>query len=86
MSTRKVKVTLNPVANTYAGTSERIIEYSSPNGGGLISFRLSDDGHLIIDMYREDESVLILVGDRHKTHSPSMRVPGTISSRRENES
>lgn len=49
-----VKVNTSPVAQRYA--DERIIEYSSPVGGGLIAF-LVRDGHLVIEPYRHDDTV-----------------------------
>ena len=58
----KPSVNTNPVANQYAGHTERIIEYSSPNGGGLISLRTMDDGTLRVDLYRHDPTVTIVVG------------------------
>lgn len=57
MASRNIKINTNPVSNGYAGTDERIIEFSSPNGGGLISFRLSSAGRLSVDVYRTDETV-----------------------------
>jgi hypothetical protein len=76
MSTRKVKINTRPVADQHTGKDERVIEYSSPNGGGLISFRLTDDGYLVVDIYREDESVLVLVADRHKANAGRVREEG----------
>ena len=58
----KPSVNTNPVANQYTGRTERIIEYSSPNGGGLISLRVMDDGTLRVDLYRHDPTVTITVG------------------------
>lgn len=51
-----MNVILNPVANQHSSASERIIEFSSPGGGGLISFRVLD-GKLIIEPYRMDDTV-----------------------------
>jgi hypothetical protein len=63
---RKIKVNVCPTADQYSSTDERIIEYSSPYGGGLIAFRLDPIGHLVLDLYREDDTVQILVNQRHK--------------------
>lgn len=79
MSTRKIKVNLKPVADTYSGKSERIVEYSSPVGGGLISFRLTDDGYLVVDLYREDESVLVVVDRRHHKYSKGIGARGELA-------
>ena len=59
----KISVNTSPVADQYAGRDEKIIEYSSPNGGGLISFRLMDDGTLSVDLYRHDPTVRVRVGE-----------------------
>ncbi len=59
----KIKVNTSPVADNYSGTNEKIIEFSSPNGGGLISFRLMDDGTLRVDVYRQDPTVTVRVGE-----------------------
>ena len=56
-----VKITTNPVANHYAGPGERIIEFSSDGGGGLIAFTETDAG-LIVDVYRQDPTVTVRVG------------------------
>ena len=58
----RIKVNTSPVANQYAGRDERIVEFSSPNGGGLIAFALLDDGTLRIDVYRQDPTVVVVVG------------------------
>lgn len=67
----KPKVTVNPVANNYAGPNERIIEYSvrGPGGtlGGLIALRLADDGTLVVDLYNHDKDVDIRVGKGAQT-------------------
>jgi hypothetical protein len=58
----KPKVNTNPVANNYSAPNERIIEYSSKSGGGLIALRETDDGRLTVDLYRHDDTVDIRVG------------------------
>ncbi|HPW22200.1 MAG TPA: hypothetical protein PLE61_15475 [Vicinamibacterales bacterium] len=58
-----VKITTNCAANHYTGSNERIVEYSSPHGGGLIAFRSDEEsGVLRVDLYRHDPTVKILVG------------------------
>lgn len=57
----RVKINTSPVAQHYA--DEKIIEISSPNGGGLIAFRLTDDGELIIEPYRLDDTVKVNTGE-----------------------
>ena len=57
----KPKVTTRCVANQYAGHNERIIEFSSKSGGGLISFLDTGDGHLRVDVYRIDRTVKVKV-------------------------
>lgn len=52
-----IKVNTNPVANQYASDNEAIIEFSSPDGGGLISFRRMAGGRLRVEVYRTDPTV-----------------------------
>lgn len=54
-------VNLRPVADSYSGPTERIIEFSDreTGAGGLISIRRGD-GELIVDVYRCDENVRVL--------------------------
>lgn len=59
----KPNVNTNPVANQYTSRNERIVEYSSPNGGGLIRFTVLDDGTLAVGLYGHDETVKISVSD-----------------------
>ena len=54
----RVKVILNCVADQYVDKqTERIIEFSSDHGGGLISFFKLDDGRLIVSVYNTDPTV-----------------------------
>jgi len=46
------------VAQKYAAPNERIIEFSSEFGGGLISFR-DVDGRLVVSIYRHDSTVIV---------------------------
>lgn len=78
MGSRKIKVNPRPVADAYTGPDERIIEYSSPNGGGLISFRLTSDGYLHVDLYREDSTVLITTDERHKANGRPAEYPPPV--------
>lgn len=55
----KPRVITRCVANTYTNDRERIIEFSSDHGGGLISFFLRDDGTLAVDVYRCDPTVTV---------------------------
>jgi hypothetical protein len=49
----KPAVTVNPVANNYSSTNERIIEYSDKHGnGGLISLTTTENG-IRVHVYRE---------------------------------
>lgn len=54
----RIQIDTSPVANHYAGGNERIVEFSSPNGGGLISFTMID-GTLIVDVYGTDDTVKV---------------------------
>jgi hypothetical protein len=60
---RKPRVLTKCVANAHSAPNERIIEYSAGTTGGLISFRLMDDGKLYVDLYRHDKGVVVRVGD-----------------------
>ncbi|MDP8971194.1 MAG: hypothetical protein M3N52_12015 [Actinomycetota bacterium] len=58
MSTRKgIKVNVSPVADRYAAAGERIVEFSSTHGGGLISFTLTPEGTLRVEVYQQDDTV-----------------------------
>jgi len=57
----KPKVLTKCVANNYVGPNERVIEFSSKSGGGLIVFRETGDGILLVSVYRVDPSVRITV-------------------------
>jgi len=46
------------VANQYAGPAGRIVEFSSENGGGLISLLAVDD-ILLVDVYNCDANVQV---------------------------
>lgn len=59
MRRKRIRVLTQCVANAYTGPDERIVEFSSPNGGGLISFRMQDD-KLRVQIYRVDRSVEVL--------------------------
>lgn len=55
----KPKIDVNPVANQYTGRDERIVEFSSDAGGGLISLRVQDES-LRVEVYRTDDSVRVI--------------------------
>jgi hypothetical protein len=59
MARSTIKVT--PVPSRYA--DEKIVHFGSPNGGGLISFRLTNDEKLAIEVYGTDATVTV-------THAP----------------
>lgn len=52
-----------PVASQYQSPNERIVEFSHDNGGGLISIRALTDGTVAIDIYQQDSTVAVNVGD-----------------------
>jgi len=66
MAQTGIRITTSCVANHYAGTDERIIEFmdGKTNLGGLISFRRTNDGRLLVQVYRQDEGVI--VGDAER--------------------
>lgn len=55
---KKPRVITSCVASHYAAPNQRIIEFSSEAGGGLISFVVRD-GKLVIDIYRTDSTVVV---------------------------
>lgn len=50
----------------YTSKNEKVIEYSSPSGSGLISFH-EVDGKLVVDLYQHDETVDIRLPREKKT-------------------
>lgn len=62
MSSTDISITTRPVAGQYDNAAERTIEFSSPAGGGLISFTLRED-RLDVHVYRQDMTVAVSAGD-----------------------
>jgi len=58
---KKPKVNTRCVANYYASPSERIVEFSSNEKGGLISFRENEDGEFFVQLYRMDNGIFVSV-------------------------
>ena len=63
MSSRDISITTRPVAGHYDNQSEKTIEFSSPAGGGLISFTLRNDDTLAVHVYRQDMTVAVTAGE-----------------------
>lgn len=61
----KPTVTLRCPANAHTGPNERVIEFSSSAGGGLISFVVAHDA-IHVHVYRHDRTVHVSEGDRPK--------------------
>jgi hypothetical protein len=61
MPSTRIRINPRPYANHHASPNERIVEFSSPSGGGLISFR-EVDGGLEVEVYRHDDTVSVLGG------------------------
>jgi hypothetical protein len=59
----KPKITVNCVASHYVQRDERIIEFSHKQGGGLIAFLPTEDGRLLVNLYRLDPSI-VAVGEQ----------------------
>jgi hypothetical protein len=70
MARSKIKVNTNAVASQYAFADEKIIEFSSPNGGGLMAFTLQKDGTLLISVYRQDATVHVAEGRPEEDGTP----------------
>lgn len=64
MSSRDISITTKSVASQYdrGCPVEKTIEFSSPAGGGLISFTLRDD-RLDVHVYRQDMTVAVSAGE-----------------------
>jgi hypothetical protein len=73
VASRKIKIITNCVANHYASPNERIVEFNSPYGGGLISFWMHEDGTLSVDLYELDEKVKVIVQEGHNYPRPEER-------------
>lgn len=60
------------VANSYAATNERIVEFAGPDGenGGLISFRLVD-GVMVVETYRCGSKVVVNGHEQFPTENPN---------------
>lgn len=66
MTKSKIAVNTSPVAGHYARyADEKIIEFDSPNGGGLLAFRVRDNGELWLEPYRLDETVRVNIATEH---------------------
>ena len=59
----KPSVTTKCPANQYTGPNERIVEFDSSAGGGLISLRVLD-GRLHVEVYRTDDTVDVVAPKR----------------------
>lgn len=62
----KPKVNTHCGANSYTAANERIVEFSSLSGGGLISFR-EIHGTLIINLYNCDKTVIVIAPNKSET-------------------
>jgi hypothetical protein len=61
MSKSQINVNTRPVADRYG--NEKIIEFSSPVGGGLISFVITPGDQLEMHVYRQDLTVSVTAGE-----------------------
>lgn len=59
---KKPKIITKCVANNYASPNERIVEFSNGTIGGLISFRILDDGKMSVHVYQQDPAVTVTIG------------------------
>jgi hypothetical protein len=60
MSKSSISVDTRPGADRYG--NEKIIAFSSPVGGGLISFEITADDQLSVQVYRQDLTVQVSAG------------------------
>jgi hypothetical protein len=63
---RRPSVKTKCVADTYHAPNERVVEFSSGSGGGLIAFR-EVDGILHVTVYQQDSTVSVTVGTPRET-------------------
>ncbi len=56
---KRIKVTTRCVADRYSAPNEKIVEFSSDVGGGLVSFRIGADNHMHIQVYRTDPNITV---------------------------
>jgi hypothetical protein len=63
MSSRDININTRPVASQYDSPAEKTIEFSSPVGGGLVSFTLTKDDQLAVHVYRQDMTVQVTAGE-----------------------
>lgn len=61
---KKVRVLTRCVADTYTRPYQKVIEFcgTHPDQGGLVSFILTPDGRMIVDVYRQGKAVEVRVG------------------------
>lgn len=70
----KPRVLMKCPANVHTGKNERIIEFAFADGtGGLISFRTSDDGSNVVNVYCTDPSITVTAAHDEKTPSIVLR-------------
>lgn len=63
------KINVKPVASHYAARDERIVEFTSTVGGGLISLRVVGE-RLRVEFYRTDDTVDVVHILDHPTRRP----------------
>ena len=63
MSKNEINVNTRPGASQYDRGNEQTIEFSSPVGGGLISFVITSDDQLQVHIYRHDLTVSVSAGE-----------------------
>ena len=65
MRRRDIKIDTRPTADRYAARGERIVEFTTPNGSGLISIRLTEHG-VDVEVHHTDPTVRVVPpGQRH---------------------
>ncbi len=73
MKRKPVKIIKNGPADRYAGPKERIVEFSGSKLGGLISVRETDEGNIVVEVYRADKGVMVRAGGKFiPAHDPSL--------------
>ena len=80
--TRPIKpsINVNPPANRCTMPHERIVEFTTRQGGGLLQIRYGDDGTVTLVVYRQDPTVHVVVC-QDSARSVTVAPDGTVTRR-----
>ncbi len=74
MKRKTVRITTKCPAEHYCtNPKERIVEFMGSKLGGLISVRETDEGNIVVEVYRADKGVMVRAGGKFiPAHDPSL--------------